>query len=291
MTSKDNKITYTWRGFMEKNTALISIFDGKTLSGWHSAPRLPVPHAPGEPGPDKTSEAYRQVAQTSGKWTVEDGAITGRQDPPGCGFGGYLISDEVYGDFELIFEARPDWPADTGIMVRASSLGSQGFQILLDHRRSGNIGGFYGNGIGGFHGINFTLDAEYDEQGNPVGLKLEDPANSIESITPDKPALLKYAATGEQFLSIWKWDEWNEFRIHVEGACPRITVHINGSKISEIDTASLQHPSYNASAVRELLGPKGHIAFEVHDNDPFMGAARWAPEAACRWRNIRIREI
>jgi hypothetical protein len=272
------------------NATFTPIFDGKTLAGWHSVPRLPVPRAPGLPGPNPTTESYQRAAQTSGKWTVEDGAICGRQDPPGSGYGGYLLSDEVYGDFELLFEARPDWPADTGILVRASALGSQGFQILLDHRRSGNIGGIYGNGIGGFHGIHFTLDAKYDEQGIPVGLRLEDPATTIEPMSPDKAALLEYAANGEQFLSIWKWDDWNEFRIRVEGASPRITVLINDMKVSEMDTATLKHPLYNAAEIRDLLGPKGHIAFEVHDNDPGMGEARWAPNAACRWRNIRIRE-
>jgi len=276
---------------MQHEDGFTPIFDGKTLEGWHAVPRLPVPRAPGEPGPNPNSESYQRAKQTSGKWTVEDGAIAGRQDPPGCGYGGYLLSDGVYGDFELAFEARPDWPADTGILVRASALGSQGFQILLDHRKSGNIGGIYGNGIGGFHGINFTLDAKVDEQGQPIGLMLEDPSSTLEPLTPDKPALLAYAATGEQFLSVWKWDDWNAFRIRVEGASPRITVHINGLKISEIDTASLVHPKYDAAAIRELLGPKGHIAFEIHDNDPGMGEARWAPEAACRWRNIRVREL
>ena len=54
-------------------------------------------------------------------------------------------------------------------MVRATAVGSQGFQILLDHRKSGNIGGFYGNGIGGFHAIRFTLDAVTDAAGRPTG--------------------------------------------------------------------------------------------------------------------------
>ena len=93
-------------------------------------------------------------------------------------------------------------------MVRAAAIGSQGYQILLDHRRSGNIGGFYGNGIGRFHAIAFNLDAVTDPAGRPIGLKLEDPATSLEPITPDKPALLAYAATGETFLAAWKWAEW-----------------------------------------------------------------------------------
>ncbi len=268
-----------------------SIFDGTTLNGWHAVPRLPVPRAPGLPGPDTTTESYRKATETSGKWTVEDGAITGRQDPPGCGFGGYLLSDAAYGDFELILEARPDWPADTGILVRTSPLGSLGFQILLDHRRSGNIGGIYGNGIGGFHGINFTLDAETDAAGNPIGLKIEDPETTIEPLTPDKPALLEQAATGEEFLMAWKWDDWNTFRIRIEGASPKITVHINGLLISVINTATMKHPFYHPEEIQALLGTKGHLAFEIHDNDPGMGEARWAPNAACRWRNLRVREL
>ncbi|MBB6732101.1 3-keto-disaccharide hydrolase [Cohnella zeiphila] len=271
--------------------AFAPIFDGTTLKGWHAVPRLPVAFAPGAPEPDPLSDAYIRASRTSGRWSVEDGAIVGRQDPPGSGNGAYLLSDGVYGDMELIFEARPDWPADTGILVRASALGSQGYQILLDHRRSGNIGGLYGNGIGGFHAIAFTLDAETDGEGRLSGLRLEDPGSSLEPLTPDKPALLDYAATGEEFLSVWKWDDWNEFRIRVEGEVPRITVSINGQKISEVDTGAIRHPSYDVRAVRELLGTKGHIAFEVHDNDPRMGEARWGANAACRWRRIRIREL
>jgi hypothetical protein len=276
---------------MPHSDGFVSIFDGKTLDGWHATPRLPVPRAPGDPPVDATSDSYRRAAATTGKWTVEEGAIVGRQDPPGSGLGGYIVSDAVFGDFELVFEARPDWPADTGILVRTTNAGTQGFQILLDHRKSGNIGGFYGNGIGGFHAINFTLDVTRDRQGAPTGIGIEDPAMTLEQITPEKRALLAHAASGQAFLKAWKWDEWNEFRIRVEGRYPRISSTINGMPIAAIDGATMQHPNYDREAVLKLLGPKGHIAFEVHDNDPGMGAARWAPQAACRWRNIRVREL
>jgi hypothetical protein len=90
---------------------------------------------------------------------VWEGAIVGEQDVGGGGFGGYLVSEEVFGDFELEIDAWPDWPADTGIMLRVTALGSQGFQVLVDHRKSGGIGGFYGNGIGGFHALSYNVDA------------------------------------------------------------------------------------------------------------------------------------
>ena len=271
----------------------INIFDGKTLAGWHASPRLPVPRSPGDPPVDTTTEQYRRAAATSGKWTVEDDAIVGRQDPPGSGYGGYLVSDAVFGDFELMFEARPDWPADTGVLVRATNEGTRGFQMLLDHRKSGNIGGYYGNGIGGFHAINFNVDAAgYDAEGRATGIRIEDPATTIEPITPDKPALLSGAkATGGDFMTAWRWGEWNEFRLRVEGTYPRLQSWINGAPIATLDTGTMNHPWHDPAAVLEMLGPKGHIAFEVHDNDPRMGEARWGRTAACRWRNVRLREL
>jgi hypothetical protein len=65
---------------------------------------------------------------------------------------------------------------------------------------------------------------------------------------------------------------------------------VNGLRIAEVDTAALQSPGYDPAAVAALLGDRGHIAFEVHDHDSHFGEARWGPGAACRWRNIRIRE-
>src|ERR1700761_8813719 len=94
----------------------VSIFDGKTLRGWHARPRLPVPFRPGSPAPDQSSQHYLAAAATTGRWYVEDGAIVGGQDPPASGYGGYLVSDDVYADFELSFEVKPDWPADTGVL-------------------------------------------------------------------------------------------------------------------------------------------------------------------------------
>ncbi len=110
-------------------------------------------------------------------WAVEDGMIVGRQDPDHPGWGGYLVSDETFGDFELELDMWPDWPADTGVMLRRRDESWEGFQVLVDHRKSGSIGGFYGNGVGGFHAVPFVLDVERDQSGRPVGLIEEDPAH------------------------------------------------------------------------------------------------------------------
>lgn len=272
-------------------TESISLFDGKTLAGWRASPRLPTPVRAGDPPLPTDTAAYQRALGHLGRWTVENGAICGRQDPPGSGLGAYLVSEAAFGDFELTLEARPDWPADTGIMLRATPGGSTGYQVLVDHRKSGNIGGFYGNGIGRFHAINFNLDVTRDAAGKPIGLRLEDEATTVEPIADWKRALLRRKASGEDFLKAWKWDDWNQFRIRMVGALPTITVWINEVLISEIDTATMVHADFDGAAVLKKLGNAGHIAFEVHDNDPGMGKERWAPEAACRWRNIAVRPL
>jgi hypothetical protein len=53
----------------------------------------------------------------------------------------------------------------------------------------------------------------------------------------------------------------------------------------------MRHPNYDPDAVLGVLGPQGHLALEVHDNDPMFGDSRWGPGARCRWRNIRIKPL
>ena len=265
------------------------LFDGKTLGGWHAVARIPTAQYPGGPEPDKTDPKYLAAEKTKGCWEVKDGVIVGTQEVKGLG--GYLLTNDTFSDFELFYEANPDWPVDTGLLVRTSALGSQGFQILLDHRKSGAIGGFYGNGIGGFHAISFNVDVEADSTGKAMGIKIEDPATTFEPVTKEKQALLSYAITPEEFLKIWHWNDWNEFKVRCEGEYPVLTSWINGVKAYEIDTEKISWPNYNKEAVRDLLGRSGHIALEIHDNDPGMGDGRWGPGKACRWRNIVINTL
>jgi hypothetical protein len=79
--------------------------------------------------------------------------------------------------------------------------------------------------------------------------------------------------------------------VRIVGAKPKATVWINGLLVASIDLATMTFPNYDADAVAAFLGPKGHIAFEVHDNDKRLGEGRWGKNAACRWRNIRIKEL
>jgi hypothetical protein len=272
------------------------LFDGASLSGWRPVPRVYGTEYPGGPsilelfdrrGLARPVEPEKHPAH----WFVEGGVLVGEQDSPGSGYGGYLVSEQAFGDFELVLEMRPDWPADTGVMIRRRPDTWEGFQVLVDHRPSGGIGGFFGNGLASFSAVPFAIDAARDADGRPVGLIADDPATSVEPVTEEKRARLKYAADVEDFLKVWRWDDWNELRIRCVGPLPVITTWVNGLKVAELDTASLDSPNYDPDAVLGVLGERGHIALEVHDNDATFGEARWGKGAQCRWRNIRIKDL
>ena len=272
------------------------LFDGTTLTGCHPRPRVYGTSWPGCPQvhevaswipPDYNEKAEEHPAI----WAVEDGMIVGRQDPDHPGWGGYLVSDETFGDFELELDMWPDWPADTGGMLRRQDESWEGFQVLVDHRKSGSIGGFFGNGVGGFHAVPYVLDVDRDQSGHPVALVEEDPATSQEPMTVDKSQLLTRAGDAEEFLQAWRWGDWNRLRIRCVGAKPVITTWVNDVFVAEVDLATMRHPNYDADAVLGVLGSRGHVALEVHDNDPVLGDSRWGPGARCRWRNVRIRPL
>lgn len=271
------------------------LFNGIDLAGWTPRPRIYGDVFPGGPSVLETltifPRDYNELAAAHpAAWTVEDAAIVGRQDEPGSGWGGYLVTEESFGDFELRLEMKPDWPADTGVMIRRQLEKWEGLQVLVDHRQSGSIGGFFGNGLASFHAVPFALDVTRDENGDPIGLEQDDPATSVEPFDQGKADMLTYAGDVDEFLAAWRWNDWNDLTVRcVGGALPRVTTWVNGVKVAEIDLATLSAVGYDAAAIAGALG--GHIALEVHDNDSMLGDGRWGPGAACRWRNVRIREL
>lgn len=276
-----------------------SLFDGKTLTGWRAVPRMIVP--PGPPFDEVPAERLREDvfmwhAETPGlqerlthlgHWRVEECAIIGGPQPADSRLGAYLLSEQTFADFELELEARPDWPVDTGIMIRAHELGCIGFQVLLDHRPGGGVAGVFGNSIGNFLAAPFTLDGD-QAPGLRVANLREGPRDPRFKSPP-----LNHAATFADFAGVWRPNDWNHLRIRCVGRLPVITTWVNGLKICELDTAKITTPGFDPEAVFARLGRAGHIAFEVHDlgpKDP-LGPNRWAAGAVCRWRNITITEL
>ena len=120
----------------------ITLFDGKTLKGWHK-------------NPDKIGHG------TGGMWKVEDGAIAGEQDPPGSGNGGILLTDQKFGDFELLIDMKPTWGVCSGLFLRSNDKG-QCLQMMVDYHDAGNVGQIYGEG----HELHGYDDSTLVELGN-----------------------------------------------------------------------------------------------------------------------------
>ena len=271
-----------------------SLFDGKTLKGWKAMARIPVPNYPGAPFKWRLKgEALETAKKNVGRWTIEDGAIVGGQEPPGSGKGAYLVSEEKFGDFELMMDMKPDWKTDSGFLVRTLPGGSPGMQILVDHRPQGGIGGFYGNGIAGIHGMPFAIDAKYDKQGNPIQMIAADPDGQRVELNKKTRSILKYSADVDDFLKVWKWGQWNTIKIRCEGRIPTLTTWVNDMKIAVLDVNEIEWENYDKEACAKMLGRKGHISLEVHNNNfnHWLGKDRWWPGAVVRWKNIFIREL
>ena len=271
-----------------------SLFDGQTLNGWKARARLPVPQYPDAPFKWRLEgEALAAAKKNTGRWTIDEGAIVGGQEPPGSGKGAYLVSEETFGDFELIMDMQPDWKTDSGFLVRTLPGGSPGMQVLVDHRPQGGIGGFYGNGVAGVHGMPFAIDAEYDKKGNPIRMLAANPDADRVELNQKTRAILKYAADVDDFLKIWKFGEWNTIRVRCVGRIPTLTTWVNGVKIAVLDMNAVEWKNYDPEACARLLGRKGHISLEVHDSHSrdWLGTNRWWPGAVVRWKNIFIREL
>jgi rhodanese-related sulfurtransferase len=103
----DRCVVIVCSGVTRSRHGFESIFDGKTLKGWHVS--------------GKTGHSRASTNMTGGKWVVENGAIVGSQDIPGNG--GIVITDEQFGDFEVVLEMNNDFGPDSGLFLRSTEDG------------------------------------------------------------------------------------------------------------------------------------------------------------------------
>jgi hypothetical protein len=216
----------------------ISIFDGSTLKGWH-------PSA-------KTGHSRASKNESAGKWVVQQGAITGTQDIPGNG--GIILTDEKYGDFEVIVEMNNDYGPDSGLFLRSTEDG-KAWQAMIDYHKGGNLMGIYGEG----------LQAKPSIRNYSFG----DTPDVIQMVTNAPVAL---PVRPESWKHFWRHGQWNELRARIEGNPPHITTWINGVKFMEWQETEVRHPA------------TGAIALQVHGGGNFTNQF-------VRYRNIQVKQL
>jgi hypothetical protein len=214
------------------------IFDGKDLEGWHVSA--------------KTGHSGASKHKTGGRWVAEDGAIVGSQDIPGNG--GILITDQQFGDFEVVLEMKNDFGPDSGLFLRSNDLG-QCYQAMIDYHNDGNLMGIYGEGLpGGEPNLrNFTF------------------LDEVTKIKEDK-CPFPLPVSPEKWPDFWKHGEWNELRARIVGNPPHITTWIKGVKFMDY------------TDTKKRLPDKGGIAFQVHGGGDYT-------KQFVRYRNVRVKVL
>ena len=151
----------------------IPLFNGKDLSGWHIS---------------KVNHHGDTQA-----WTVQNGILMGTQVPEGNG--GILLTDKLYGNFEVSVEINPDFGCDGGLFLRSSEKG-EAYQVMIDYLEGGSVGGIYGEKLEGL------------TQGMGSGDR-----------------------SGSDWKKHWKAGDWNVLRARIEGDVPHIQVWMNNRQI------------------------------------------------------------
>lgn len=199
----------------KEEKAFVSIFDGKTLKGWHVSA--------------KTGHSGASKNKSGGRWVIEDGAIIGSQDIPGNG--GIIITDKEYGDFEVSLEMKNDFGPDSGLFLRSNDRG-QAYQAMIDYHSGGNLMGIYGEGLGGkphVHNFNFL-----------------DTVDKIKEAKCEFPLPI----SPEKWPAFWKHGEWNELRARIVGNPPKLTTWIKGVKFMEYTDTEKRHQDRGGIALQ-----------------------------------------
>ncbi|HVU86020.1 MAG TPA: DUF1080 domain-containing protein [Pirellulales bacterium] len=193
----------------------VSIFDGKTLNGWHVSAQ--------------TGHSGASQHRSGGRWGVEDGAITGSQDTPGNG--GIVLTDKAYGDFEVVVEMNNDFGPDSGLFLRSTEKG-QAYQYMVDYHAGGNLAGIYGEGLSG-----------------GISLRNFDFVDKVTDIRPhDCPFPLPIKPV--DWPKLWQHGKWNELRARIVGNPPTITTWINGVRFMEFTDVEKRHPDSGGIALQ-----------------------------------------
>lgn len=215
------------------------IFDGKTLNGWHASA--------------KTGHSGASKHQSGGKWVVEDGAIVGSQDIPGNG--GIFITDEQFGDYEIVLEMNNDFGPDSGLFLRSTEDGTA-YQAMIDYHAGGNLMGIYGEG-------------KLGAKPSVMNFLFTDKVTVIKVITNSPVGL---PVLPESWPFFWRHGQWNELRARIVNNPPTITTWVNGVKFMEWTETQKRHPD------------TGGIGLQVHGGGDYT-------KQFVRYRNIRLKKL
>ncbi len=209
--------------------------NGVDLTGWSPSPTNM--HGPGQ------------------GWTVEDGAIVGRQTDGQQG--GILVTDASYQDVEVILEVKIDWGCDSGLFFRTTD-GNRAYQVTIDHVSDSAVGTIWGEA--------------FPQELREIPYLLTDDGNTA-VLAPDRheEPIFDLAL----WPSLWDPTAFNEIRARIEDNPPHMQVWISGTQVMD----------FTETILRDDVNASGPLAIQVH------GGSRWISGGTVAFRNIRVRDL
>jgi hypothetical protein len=172
---------------------------------------------------------------------------------------------------------------DSAIVLKQNPFGQGG--ILLTDRKYGNFELYVEVKIDSF--CNGGIFLRSTESGQAYQVELAVPGANGDLF--GERLAISTPGKAEAMEKVWKPDDWNSFRIRMTGAAPHITLWVNGIQMWDVTEPK---NDFVAGATEGMIGFQSHWSAQyLPTPGGFNMPGAWRPNAAHRFRNIRIREI
>ena len=179
----------------------------------------------------------------------------------------------------------PDFRVEAGVLLVTQRPYGQG-GVLLTDKKYKNFELYLEAKIDSF--TNGGIFIRSSESGIAYQIELDETSKGTGSLLGERMQVSKGAQCTDR-AKVWKANDWNSFRIRMTGDTPQVTLWINGVQMWDV----LQPKNdFIAGATQGMIGLQSHwTALFSPTVAEWNGLTLWAPGAAHRFRNIRIKEL
>ncbi|MBD2751907.1 3-keto-disaccharide hydrolase [Spirosoma validum] len=174
--------------------------------------------------------------------------------------------------------------AENGVITLKQHPYGQG-GILLTDKKYGNFELYLEAKVDSF--CNGGIFIRSTESGMAYQIELATPGG-LGNLLGERMNVSK-GAQATTIAKVWKANDWNSFRVRMEGDVPRIRLWVNGELMWDV-TEPVN--DFAAGATTGMVGLQAHwSAVYSPAAEAFNMAGSWKPGAAHRFRNIAIKEL
>jgi hypothetical protein len=138
-------------------------------------------------------------------------------------------------------------------------------------------------------GCNSGLFLRSTEGGSAYQIELSNEASSSGRLLGELMRVSK-GAQANDIEKVWKTEDWNSIRIRMTGDAPHVTEWINGVQVFDVQEIANDKIAGETSG---FIGLQLHWSsvYEPALANAFSMTGMWKPDAAYRFRNLRIKEL